>query len=67
MSISVCIFVYINSQTKFAIMQVEVFYFEGCYFLGSFEEAVKRYEEVKPSKKLFIWICDNFNELKPIK
>jgi hypothetical protein len=48
-------------------MQVEVFYFEGCYFLGSFEEAVKRYEEVKPSKKLFIWICDNFNELKPIK
>lgn len=48
-------------------MQIEVFKFEGCYFLGNFEAAVRRYDEVKPSKKLFIWICDNFTELKPIK
>lgn len=57
----------INSQLNQKNMQVEVFQFEGCYFLGNFEAAVKRYDEVKPSKKLFIWICDNFTELKPIK
>jgi len=57
----------INSQPQFTIMQVEVFYFEGCYFLGNFEAAVKRYEKARPGKKLFIWICDTFTELKPIK
>ena len=48
-------------------MQVEVFLFEGCYFLGSLSDAEARYKATNPSKKFFIWVCDNFTELKPIK
>lgn len=48
-------------------MQVDVFQFEGCYFLGKLETAKEVYDRLKPGKKFFIWLCDNYTELKPIQ
>jgi hypothetical protein len=47
--------------------QVEVFCYEGCYFLGNFDKAVARYQKEKPSAKFFIWLNDHYLELKPLK
>jgi hypothetical protein len=48
---------------KSFIMQVEVFLFEGCYFIGNLAEAEARYDQLNPSKKFYIWLCDNYVEL----
>jgi len=46
------------------IMQVDVFMYEGCYFLGKLETAQEVYKKLNPSKKFFIWLLDNYTELK---
>lgn len=46
--------------------QIEVFVFEGCTFLGNLKEALNKYNEIKPSKKVFIWLQDNYPQLKLI-
>lgn len=36
---------------------------EGTIFKGDIQEARERYARLNPSKKWFIWLCDNYQEM----
>lgn len=43
------------------------FIVEDCVFIGNLSEAKRRYVKANPSKQWFIWLCDNYREIKDIK
>lgn len=48
------------------ITPIEAFEFEGVMFLGYWPEAVKEYAKQNPSKKFYVWLCDNYKRLNAI-
>lgn len=42
---------------------VEAFKFDGVIFLGYWPEAIKTYMELRPSKKFYVWLCDNYKRI----